>query len=281
MSPATGGSAPDGSVAGGSVAGGSVARDLDPVVRAALGELLLALADDELVIGYWDSEWTGIAPLLEEDVAMTSLATDELGHARAFYTVLGDLTGRDPDAIAYDRPAEAVRHAHLLDHPRTDWAFSIARRWLYDTADAVRLEVLASSAYAPLADLVAKVRREERYHLLHADSWLRRLAAGDAVARGHLERAWVTLIDDGSTVFAPLPGEAALVDARILPAGMDELAGRWIAQADAVATELRLARPAPSTPTTRARGRLDHSDDFRWLWSEITSVRRLDPSATW
>jgi ring-1,2-phenylacetyl-CoA epoxidase subunit PaaC len=255
--------------------------NLRPAERDALAGLLLALADDELVIGYWDSEWTGIAPLLEEDVAMSSLATDELGHARAFYTLLADVTARDPDAIAYDRPAEAFRHARLLDHPRTDWAFSIARRWLYDTADAVRLEALADSAFVPLADLVAKVRREERYHLLHADTWLRRLAAGDAVARGHLERAWAALIDDGPAVFAPLPGEATLVGARILPVAMDELAGRWIAQADAVAVELRLARPAPSSSATRARGRLDHSDDFRWLWSEITSVRRLDPAATW
>ncbi len=255
--------------------------DLGPGEREALGELLLALADDELVIGYWDSEWTGIAPLLEEDVAMTSLATDEIGHARAFYTLLGELTGRDPDAIAYDRPPEAFRHARIVDHPRTDWAFSIARRWLYDTADAVRLEALAESAYLPLADLIAKVRREERYHLLHADAWLRRLAGADPVARGHLERAWTTLVDDGPSVFAPLPGEASLVDARILPETMDELASRWIAQADAVAVELDLARPLPSSATTRARGRLDHSDDFGWLWSEITSVRRLDPAATW
>ena len=255
--------------------------DLGPAEREALAELLLALADDELVIGYWDSEWTGIAPLLEEDVAMTSLATDELGHARAFYTLLGDLTGRDPDAIAYDRPARAFRHARLLDHPRTDWAFSIARRWLYDTADAVRLEALFESSYAPLAELVAKVRREERYHLLHVDAWLRRLAGGDAEARAHLERAWETLIDDGPSVFAPLPGEASLVDAGILPTSTADLADRWIAEADAVARELGLARPGPSTAKTRARGRLDHSAEFGSLWEEMTSVRRLDPTAPW
>ena len=254
---------------------------LAPELREALGELLLTLADDELVIGYWDSEWTGIAPLLEEDVAMTSLATDELGHARALYGLLGELTGRDPDAIAYDRTADEVRHARLVDHPRTDWAFSIVRRWLYDTADAVRLEALATSSHRPLADLVAKMRREERYHLLHADTWLRRLARDTGEARARLDGAWSALVDDGPTVFAPLAGEAALVAGRVLPVGLEDLTERWLAQARAAATAYGLRAPAASRAADRARGRLDHSADFRWLWDEATSVRRLDPSATW
>ena len=87
-----------------------------------------------------------------------------------------ELDGRDPDAIAYDRPPDAFRHCRLVDHPRTDWAFTIARRYLYDTADAVRLEALADSTFVPLAELVAKIRREETYHLVHAEGWLRRLA---------------------------------------------------------------------------------------------------------
>jgi len=67
----------------------------------------------------------------------------------------------------------------------------------------------------------------------------------------------------------------------VLAAPLDDLADRWVAQAEAVAKELGLARPRPSTAASRARGRLEHSSDFEWLWSEITSVRRLDPAATW
>src|SRR5215213_11982740 len=89
-----------------------------------LAELLRTMADDEFVIGFSDSEWTGIAPLLEEDIAMSSIAQDELGHARALYQLLADVLadGRDEDAIAYDREPEDYRHARLLDHPRGDWA---------------------------------------------------------------------------------------------------------------------------------------------------------------
>ena len=73
------------------------------------------MADDEFVIGFSDSEWTGIAPMLEEDVAMSSLSQDELGHAAALYGLLGGVTGQDPDAIAYDRdPRTTVTRACLI-----------------------------------------------------------------------------------------------------------------------------------------------------------------------
>src|SRR5919199_189065 len=168
-------------------------KDVQGETREALAELLLALADDEFVLGYWDSEWTGIAPVLEEDVAYSSIAQDEIGHARALYELLAQLAGRPADDIAYDRSPEGFRQAQLLDLDRDDWARSIARRYLYDTADAVRLAALSRSAYAPLANLLGKVRREEAYHLQHFDAWLRRLA-GNPEGRPRLapvlEQVW-------------------------------------------------------------------------------------------
>ena len=119
---------------------------LPTTVREALAELLLALADDEFVLGFWDSEWTGIAPMLEEDVATSSIAQDEIGHAKAWYELIASLTDDDADRIAFGRDPEAYRHAALMNHPRTDWAFTVVRRFLYETADALRLEVLAASS---------------------------------------------------------------------------------------------------------------------------------------
>ena len=117
---------------------------LDIAARDALAELILSAADDEFVIGFWDSEWTGIAPMLEEDVATSSIAQDEIGHARALYELLAELTDDDPDRIAYGREPADYRHAALLNHARGDWAFTVARRYLYETADAVRLAAFAA-----------------------------------------------------------------------------------------------------------------------------------------
>ena len=257
----------------------TLGHGLEADVRAGLEGLLLAMADDEFVIGYWDSEWTGIAPLLEEDVAMSSIAQDEIGHARAFYSLLGELNGRDPDAIAYDRPPEAFRHCRLVDHPRTDWAFTIARRYLYETADAVRLAALADSTFVPLAGLVAKIRREETYHLAHAEGWLRRLADARPEGRARLLAALSILAPDAATVFTPLAGEAELVAAGILERPSAALADDWRLGLQPSFDELRLPVPGPAAdPST---GRTTHGDGFRWLWGEFTAVRRLDPVATW
>src|SRR5881227_1501231 len=94
--------------------------------------LLLEIADDELVLGWRNSEWTGIAPVLEEDVAFSSIAQNEIGHARALYQLLAE----DADALAFDRPPEEYRCSPLVQLRFVpDWARTIARHVLYEAAD--------------------------------------------------------------------------------------------------------------------------------------------------
>src|SRR5205809_141083 len=155
-------------------------------------ELLLQIADDELVLGWRDSEWTGIAPVLEEDVAFSSIAQNEIGHARAVYELLSSrsdgesgasapgrapssLRTRDPDALAFDRALDEYRCAPLVELRLLDWAHTIARRWLYETADEIRVAALMDDADPAVAGLAAKIDREEAYHRMHAELWHERL----------------------------------------------------------------------------------------------------------
>ena len=257
------------------------AAELLPATRNALSLLLLAMADDEFVIGFSDSEWTGIAPMLEEDVAMSSIAQDELGHAQALYHLLAEVAddGRDADAIAYDRPVEGYYHARLLDHPRGDWADTIARRYLYDTADGIRLDALADSSFAPLRELVAKIRREERYHLMHVSAWLERLASAGGEPRKRLLAALERLAPDAATVLSPLPNDLSLVMAGIIDGSFDELDARWRTEVGRVFERLGLSMVLPVADPLTAR--TNHSDAFRWLHGEFTAVRREQPGATW
>jgi ring-1,2-phenylacetyl-CoA epoxidase subunit PaaC len=277
--------------------------------RSSLNELLLALADDEFVTGYANSEWTGIAPVLEEDIAFSSLAQDELGHARLFYELLTELqiadcrlqTESEPnlqspishlqslDALVYGRAPSGFRNAQLVERPRGDWAYSVSRQFLYDTADYARLDSLRRSAYAPLAAAAASIIREEKYHLLHAQTWLERLAAGGAEAQSRQCAAFESLWPDALGLFEPPMGEAELIEAAILPDPFTTLQQRWIAS---IAEPLRrLGLPFPFAERDGAWAALvapayggrrgEHSESFMELYDNITSVYRLDPNATW
>jgi ring-1,2-phenylacetyl-CoA epoxidase subunit PaaC len=257
-----------------------VTRDVPaPAKRDALAALLLTLADDEFVLGFWDSEWTGIAPMLEEDVAMSSISQDEIGHARAWYELLAGLTDDDADRLAFGRAPEDYRHATLMNHARTDWGFTVARRYLYEQADAVRLEALVRSSFAPMSELATKMRREETYHLMHFDVWLRRLAEAGSDARDRLVTALKRLWPDAQAVFTPLPGEEALVAAGILPEPLAELRRRWQERVNAGMAAVGLPELEPVAPVDDGRTR--RTDDFAWLHGQFTMVSRSEVGATW
>jgi ring-1,2-phenylacetyl-CoA epoxidase subunit PaaC len=138
---------------------------------------LLELADDELILGWRNSEWTGIAPMLEEDVAFSSIAQNEIGHARALYELAARELGTTADELAFDRSPDEYRCSKLVQLRLVpDWARTIARHVVYERADQARLEALKGSDDAELAGLAAKIDREEAYHRMHAQMWAKRLA---------------------------------------------------------------------------------------------------------
>jgi len=151
---------------------------VSPVLRHVTerAQLLLPIADDELVLGWRNSEWTGIAPFLEEDVAFSSIAQNEIGHARALYQLVAEELGTTADELAFDRkPDEYLcsRFVELRFVP--DWAKTIARHYLYEQADERRIRALMESDDTEVAGLAAKIDREEIYHRMHAQMWFDRL----------------------------------------------------------------------------------------------------------
>ena len=220
-----------------------------------MNEHLLGLADDELVIGWRDSEWTGIAPLLEEDVAFSSIAQNEIGHARALYELAARELGTDADTLAFDREPDEYRCAPLVELRRLEWARTIARHWLYEVADEIRLAALKASDDPEIAGLAAKIDREEAYHRMHAEMWIDRLLAteeGTARLRAAVEELW--------------PYALGVLDDELRPQLMER-------------ARTRLPFELPEVePVTRGR----HSEELRELWEEMTEVRRSAPAgAQW
>jgi ring-1,2-phenylacetyl-CoA epoxidase subunit PaaC len=218
-------------------------------------QLLLQIADDELILGWRDSEWTGIAPFLEEDVAFSSIAQNEIGHARALYELAARDLGTTADQLAFDRPPEEYRCAPLVELRKLEWARTIARHWLYETADAVRIEALKASDDTEVAGLAAKIDREEVYHRMHAEMWLDRLLAteeGAAKLHEAVAELW--------------PYALGVLD--------EDLRAEWL---ERVRAKLPWELPE-AEPVTRGQ----HSEELRELWEEMTSVRRSAPAgASW
>lgn len=262
-----------------------------PEYRRALVELLSQLADDELAIGHRDSEWLGLGPHIEEDVAFSSIAQDEVGHAALFYRFLGELGEGRPDEIAFARPATAWRNAVLLERPngaghymadpQYDWAFTIARHFLYDLFDSLRLEALTGSSYVPLAQAAVKIRREERYHLLHQSAWFRRLGNGTAESHRRLTAAVERVWPEVGGLFAPGPAGADIARLGVLPAGPVALQARWTDQAVAAFAAAGLAWPGdpPAPPLDGRSGQ--HAPDLDELTATMSEVYRQDPVAQW
>jgi ring-1,2-phenylacetyl-CoA epoxidase subunit PaaC len=136
---------------------------------------LIEIADDELILGWRDSEWTGIAPFLEEDVAFSSIAQNEIGHARALYELAARDLGTTADELAFDRAPDEYCCARLVELRLPEWERTIARHYLYEEADAIRLERLKQSDDLDVAGLAVKIDREEAYHRIHAQMWHERL----------------------------------------------------------------------------------------------------------
>ena len=206
-----------------------------------MNELLLGFADDELVLGWRDSEWTGIAPVLEEDVAFSSIAQNEIGHARAVYETLTD----DADALAFDRALDEYRCAPFVELRLLDWAHAIARRWLYEVADEIRIAALMDDADAQVASLAAKINREEAYHRMHAEMWHERLRDEPRFVAAVAE-LWPYALG-------------------MLPAGQRAALAARVDRAEVDAIE---------------RG--THTEELAELWNEMTMVRRSAPAgAQW
>ena len=206
---------------------------------------LLELADDELILGWRNSEWTGIAPLLEEDVAFSSIAQNEIGHARAWYELAARELGTTADELAFDRRPDEYRCSRLVELRLVpDWAKTIARHCLYEDADERRIKELLESDDPEVAGLAAKIDREEAYHRMHAQMWRERLRDEERFGAA-LEELW--------------PYALGLVEGE----QREELGG-WF-----------------DLPECDAVERGAHDESWAPLWHEMTEVRRSVPGAAW
>src|SRR6476619_2076924 len=225
---------------------------LNSNVKKPIINLLYQLADDDFLYAYRNSEWLGLAPHIEEDVASSSISQDNMGHAAMFYILLEELGEGNADDIAHARPAEERKNCILVErvngpgyymvNPEYDWAYAVVRNYLYTTAKKIKIQSLKQSAYQPLADVAVKVDMELHYHLLHWKTWFIQLLSSTEEAKERMQVAFEKVINDFSDVFS-FGEEAEQISAYKLIEKESVLKEKWILTIGPVLESVNISLP--------------------------------------
>ncbi|MEW4309000.1 1,2-phenylacetyl-CoA epoxidase subunit PaaC [Rossellomorea marisflavi] len=262
----------------------------DEGYRQALASLLYQLADDDFILAYRGSEWLGLAPHIEEDVAFSSINQDTMGHASMIYELLASLGEGTEDELAHGRPPEERRNAIILEEvngpgdyliePRYDWAFAVVRHYFYTVAKKVRMDSLKQSSYGPLAEAAVKINTELYYHLLHWQTWFTQLMNAGGEAKQRMEDAVSRVCEDFQGVLTLGPdGESmsryGLIEEEAI------LASRWTEALKKPFDSTGVQHP-PVIRSLRGDGRKgEHTGDLTDALHTLSEVYRLEASGTW
>ncbi len=257
--------------------------DLPNNLQQPAADLLLSMADDKLMVGHRASDWTGLGPVLEEDIAFSAIAQEEIAHAAELYALVGSLSGKSADAVAYGRQPAEYRCAVLVElDDEFDWARAIVRQFFCDHLDLLRFDRLSRSNCAPLAGLAARIRAEETTHVEHADTWMRHLSLGGEEGKQRVQAALDVLVPHAAMLFEPTDGVAALEKAGFYPGNNGEMFKTWWAECSRVLNDAGLAANVTLPDTGRTGGRRgQHSAGFAALLDEMCEVFREEPEAAW
>lgn len=247
----------------------------------ALKELLYKMADDLLIYGHRNSEWTGMGPLLEEDIAFSSMAQDKIGQSYVLFQMLHQLGEQAPDTVAFTRNASQFHNCILTELPNQEYDFSLIRHFLFDTADALRWQMLTQSTYEPLAQLARKIQGELRYHTLHANTWVKQLGTATEESITRLQRSLHEAIPYALGIFEESPYEAILIADGIFQ-GEKALLKGWKSKVEEVLSSTQLELPDWKLQTPVLGGRFGkHSEHLQPMVDEMSEVFRMDPTAEW
>ena len=241
----------------------------------------LRRADDALILGHRLSEWCGHAPMLEEEMALSNMGLDLLGQARELYSYAGKVEGKgnDEDRLAYLRDVRQYRNLLLLEQPNGDFARTMVRQFFYSVFADLYWRAMMKSGDATFAAIAAKSEKESAYHVRHSSEWIVRLGDGTEESHRRAQMAIDDLWAFTDEMFAVDDSERGLIDAGIA-VDPETLRAPWLKTITAVIAEATLTLPKNDWAQQGGRsGR--HSEHLGHLLSELQSMQRTFPGATW
>ncbi|WP_377891368.1 1,2-phenylacetyl-CoA epoxidase subunit PaaC [Alkalihalobacillus sp. R86527] len=253
--------------------------------RSSLIELIYQLADDDFILSYRGSEWLGLAPHIEEDVAFSSISQDLMGHAALYFSLLEELGEGDADKLTHDRSPENFHNAVLLElpngpgsyleEPNYDWAFTVVRNYFYTLAKKVRLNSIKENSYETLQQIVQKISIEMSYHLMHWETWFDQLINSTPEAKRKMTEAVDVVLMEMKGVFSyGLDGEK-MVRLSLIESE-ETLIQRW----RAILSE-KVDFPLEIGMSSLEGRNGNHTDHLERALSTLSEVYQSVPSAEW
>ena len=249
----------------------------------ALKQLLFNMADDLLIIGHRNSEWTGIGPVLEEDIAFASMAQDKIGQAQALYQLIHEgFNTESPDLLGFNRKENEFYSCHFVELPIGEYDFSLVRHFLFDQAQFLRMNDLKDSSHEELKAVSLKFLPELKYHIMHADIWMEQLATnGNEESHARLQSSINELYPISFGLFENYEGENNLIKNKVYSVEK-ELKEVFINTIKEKCKSFNLELPETNSIENYLGGRKAfHTDHLAPLLKEMTEVFNIEPTAEW
>ena len=249
--------------------------------QQALFEYALRLGDNALILGQRLSEWCGHGPVLEQDIALTNIALDQVGQARSWLTYAGEIEGkgRSEDDLAYHREQREFRNVLLVEQPNQDWAYTMIRQFLFDAFNFYLHEQLTGSRDQTIAAIAAKSLKEITYHLRYSSEWVIRLGDGTDLSHRKMQTALDDLWIYSGELTQVTPLDAFMAEEE-LGADLDRLRPRYEEKVREVLEEATLS--APNQPYHQQGGKEGrHSEHLGHILAAMQSVQRAYPGQKW
>lgn len=247
----------------------------------ALHNYFLRLADSSLTMGQRLAEWCGHGPYLEEDVAMTNVSLDLIGHAQIFYQLAAETSDmhKSPDDLAFLRDAHEYRNPIITELPKGDFGFTTLKQYFIDVFNLHLFQALAQSSFEPLALAAKKALMEVKYHLKRSEAWVERLALSTEEAKSRIQKSLDDLWFYTPELFETDAAMDELHQQGVIP-DYETLQSAWNAQVKAQLKHCQLDLPESGWVAT---GGLEgeHSEHLGYMLADMQFLQRAYPDSQW
>lgn len=243
---------------------------------------ILRLADDRLILGHRLSEWCGHGPILEEDIALANVALDNIGHAASLYEYAAELEGkgRHRDEIVYFRNDVDYKNIKMVELPKGDYGFTIARQFLFSTYSYFLYEILQQADDEQFSGIVQKHFKEIKYHLRHSRKWVLRLGDGTEESHKRIQDAFNELWTYTGEFFYMDETDDIMISER-LGVDLEQVRTKWKTLVTEVLEEATIGVPGFDQFMASGGRKGLHTEHLGPLLAEMQHLRRSYPDAQW